>query len=128
MTRFAVDEVRGQGRPRVGRGGRVYKPEADRRYEAMLARAYAEAGGGLVDGPVQVHVDVWRALPKSRPKGTRSEPDTFRPDLDNVAKSVLDALTGVAWADDRQVVELWVVKHERKAREGDLMVVDVRPA
>jgi Holliday junction resolvase RusA-like endonuclease len=29
-----------------------------------------------------------------------------RPDLDNAIKTVLDALTGVAWVDDRQVERL----------------------
>jgi Holliday junction resolvase RusA-like endonuclease len=29
-----------------------------------------------------------------------------RPDLDNVLKLVMDALTGIAWRDDRQVCEI----------------------
>ena len=33
-----------------------------------------------------------------------------RPDCDNIAKSVLDALNGVAFADDSQVASLVVVK------------------
>lgn len=31
---------------------------------------------------------------------------TFRGDLDNIVKSVLDGLNGVAWKDDAQVVEI----------------------
>ena len=33
-----------------------------------------------------------------------------KPDLDNVAKAVLDALNGLAWLDDRQVVYLYTYK------------------
>lgn len=31
-------------------------------------------------------------------------------DIDNVAKTVLDALNGVIWIDDSQVIQLWVLK------------------
>jgi len=34
-------------------------------------------------------------------------------DLDNLLKTVLDAGTGVLWSDDRQVVEVYMRKHER---------------
>ena len=36
---------------------------------------------------------------------------TQKPDADNIAKSVLDALNGLAYADDKQVVTLEVDKH-----------------
>lgn len=36
---------------------------------------------------------------------------TGRPDLDNCCKLVTDALTGVAWKDDDQVVQLTASKH-----------------
>lgn len=58
-------------------------------------------------------MDVCRALPKSRPKKVESEPDTIKPDCDNVGKIVLDALNGVAYDDDGQVTCLLVVKHDR---------------
>lgn len=34
-----------------------------------------------------------------------------RPDVDNYAKSVLDGMTGVVWADDAQIVHLSVDKY-----------------
>ena len=33
-----------------------------------------------------------------------------KPDVDNVAKIILDALNGIAYRDDKQVVELYVKK------------------
>ena len=36
---------------------------------------------------------------------------TAKPDIDNVAKIVLDALNGVAWTDDKCVVDLHVAKY-----------------
>lgn len=39
-------------------------------------------------------------------------------DLDNHAKSVLDALNGVAWDDDRRVVRLVVEESDELAADG----------
>ena len=36
---------------------------------------------------------------------------TKKPDCDNIAKVILDALNGIAYHDDSQVVELVVHKH-----------------
>lgn len=36
-----------------------------------------------------------------------------RQDVDNVAKTALDAMTGTLWADDSQVTRLWVVATHR---------------
>ena len=35
----------------------------------------------------------------------------YKPDLDNIAKIVLDSLNGLAYKDDRQVVSLKIEKH-----------------
>ena len=45
-----------------------------------------------------------------------------KPDVDNLAKSVLDALNGVAWVDDSQVEELLVTK---VWGEGSRCVIEV---
>lgn len=64
-------------------------------------------------GPVGVSIDAaWPRL-QSETWKTKPMPSVWRPkkpDCDNVAKAVLDALTGVAWLDDSQVVKLTVGK------------------
>lgn len=35
---------------------------------------------------------------------------TVKPDLDNVSKSILDALNEIAYKDDSQVISLWITK------------------
>jgi Holliday junction resolvase RusA-like endonuclease len=64
--------------------------------------------------PVHITIRTARPLPKSRPKSVESEPDTYKPDWDNLGKLVCDALNGVAWHDDAQVTELHAVKHRRR--------------
>ena len=114
IVEFDVPFVAGQKRPRFVRAtGRTYKDDSDSKRERRIAAAYVAAGGVVLDGPVAVLIDCWRPLPKSRPKRVESEPNTLKPDADNVAKLVLDALNGVAYRDDAQVVVLRVTKHDR---------------
>lgn len=46
---------------------------------------------------------------------------TVRPDTDNLAKAVLDALTGIAWTDDNRIAQLYIEK--RYAAEPGVRVV-----
>lgn len=45
-------------------------------------------------------------------------------DIDNLAKSCLDALNGIAFSDDRQVVELIVRKQVEGPAETRILVED----
>ena len=74
----------------------------------------ARAAGATPHGePVEVVIDAVFARPKSHRKDGPALP---RQDVDNLAKSVLDALTGIAWDDDRQVRRLVIEKSYGEAR------------
>lgn len=66
------------------------------------------------DGPVELSVIATFAVPASWPKWKRLAgtaglwPHTSKPDGDNVAKTVMDALNGHAYTDDSQVFDLAV--------------------
>lgn len=112
---FSVPLVRGKGRPRFGKG-KVYTPRATREAEAIVAAAYADAGGvKLPKGvPVQVIISTTRNVRGDLRKSQGdSQPDIDKPDADNIAKLVLDALNGVAYEDDAQVNGLCVFKQDR---------------
>ena len=49
-------------------------------------------------------------------------------DADNIAKSVLDGLNGIAYEDDDQVVELLVRKHRVKAAAEERVEIEIRKA
>src|SRR5690606_3471790 len=97
--RFAVPaRPHGKRRPRVTMRARtaiVYTTRETRQYAERAAWEAKAAGARMLDGPVGVRI----VCVTSR---------RTRPDLDNAAKSILDGLNGVAWSDDRQVVELHV--------------------
>ncbi len=121
--------VRGQGRPRFGRHG-VYESPADTAYKKAIADAYREQCGTYYNSrPIRVTIDIARALPAYRAKrGIKCEQDVIKPDLDNVAKAVLDALSQVAYEDDRQIVALTVRKFPRVAAECDRLHVTIADA
>lgn len=131
MTVFSVDRVMAAPRPKATTfcgHVKMYYPRKYERYREEIAEAYRAAGGEhLGDAPVSVSIDIMRHLPDGRPKRVLSEPDTVKPDADNVAKAVLDALNGVAYKDDAQVVSLCVLKCDRVRGAQDRMRVSVEP-
>ena len=85
-----------KGRPRFGRG-RTYTPAKTRAAERTIKLLALAAGWRPLPGRLAVHVAFYL-------------PDHRRVDLDNLVK-ILDALNGVAWADDAQVATLEAEKH-----------------
>lgn len=123
-----VGKVQGKPRPRFSMAGgypKAYTPKSAHQYEKWIATEYKRQGGRFYTGELKVVIDTFRAMPKSRPKKLVAEPDTYKFDADNIAKSVLDALNSVAWKDDTQVTELHIIKHPRTKRDEDVMLIAV---
>lgn len=128
-------KVQTQHRPRarvIKRGGKpvpqVYEVKEDTAYKAWIASEYKrQSGFSFGDKPVEVQIHTYRKLPGSRPKKVDREQDVFKPDADNIAKAVLDALVKAdAFDDDAQVVRLVTEKHPRTRLEDDLIIVYIR--
>lgn len=120
-------KVRGQGRPRFGHG-HAYESPKDTEYKEAIAAAYKAAGGvHFGNAPLHVFIGFNRALPDKYKRKTRKviQADVFKPDIDNLAKSVLDALNGVAWADDNQIIGLEVRKFGRVEQPDNLDLLHV---
>ena len=117
--------VVGKGRPRFTKAGRAYTPRATVEFEQRVRAVWIAAGHPMLTGPLAVRVTVVRPLPKSAPKSRDGEWDTHRPDLDNVVKAVLDALNGVAYEDDAQVVRIAATKARRYRGEPERVTVTV---
>lgn len=122
-------EPRGQGRPRIGvvaGHGIAFKDAKSREHESTLRAMCApfrptNAQGNAVqlEGPLQVVVvavmprpaDLQKVSAKTgaplRPVNSRW--DTRKPDVDNIAKGILDAMQDW-WVDDKQVSALIAIK------------------
>lgn len=115
MIEFTIPgEVRGKQRTRATRQGRVYTPSETINAEAFIRMIAAEAMQGRppLDGPVILTLDIRVGVPRSFTKRRREaallneiSPVT-KPDLDNVVKLISDALNGITFRDDKQIVLL----------------------
>ena len=114
-----------QGRPRavrVGGGIRVYDPETSRDWKRTVqGQLLAVKPPVLLAGPLRVSLYFFLPRPKSAPK--RVIYVTTRPDVENLAKACLDAMTGLIYVDDRQIVDLHVTK-EYSPEPGVLICVE----
>lgn len=98
--------------------GKVVTPQKAnvREYRDRIAWAARQTGMSCTDEPVRVRAVFGFQRPKSHRlasgKLTKRAPTSHasRPDLDKVARSLLDAITGVLVYDDAQVVALDVRK------------------
>jgi Holliday junction resolvase RusA-like endonuclease len=81
-------------------------------YKQAVRLAYVNAGGEILEGPVEVKITCWFSRPKSHSKkrSVAPEPKAIKPDSDNLGKAILDSLNGIAYHDDSQVYKLTVEK------------------
>ena len=97
---------RSKQRPRSTRSGHTYTPKETREYEKKISEAYS--GVAFTDGPLHVTLvfdndKTEITIKELKPK---RNPSKLRGDIDNYAKAILDALNGVAYTDDKQIISL----------------------
>jgi len=110
-----------KGRPKFStRGGfaKAYTPAKTVNYENLVRYAAAEAmqGAAPIPGPVHLWIHIGLQIPASwskKRRGLAAEQmiaATKKPDADNVLKAVKDAINGVVFIDDAQVVSIGLLK------------------
>ena len=113
-------------RHRMTRGGHSYDPTANKFHkQAVQADALAAMRGKPASaiprqGPLAIEAVFTFLRPKSAPK-SRTMPEV-KPDIDNLVKLLLDALNGVVWRDDAQVVQLVARKVYGETEQTRLVV------
>ena len=120
VTEFVVAGVPiAKSRPRfVKRGNFVqtYTPEKTVNYENLVRLSYTQYSGIKFIGAIRAEIQAYFPIPKSVSKKKRlammcnAEKYIKKPDNDNIAKAILDALNGIAYDDDSQVTELLITK------------------
>ena len=127
-------------RPRVTRSGMSYIPKETQKSKRAIAREFKNSCGDVdpFDGPVAVSITIYRPMTKALAKkldvairhGRDLDPSAFlaptKPDIDNQVKTILDALEGLAYVNDSQVVDL--VAHKRYVNydaEGEYAFIQI---
>lgn len=107
-------------RPRVTRSGYSFTPPRTKEYEALVIEQ-AKKSGTLPQSPIEetpLKMIIWCYMPiptswsnKKQELARKGELlPAKRPDIDNLGKIVMDALNGVAYKDDAQIVQLVINK------------------
>jgi crossover junction endodeoxyribonuclease RusA len=97
-------------RPRLTRYGGVYTPKKTADFEELVAQSWRDqVGTKFEDEPLEVHLNFGVV--------------NMAQDIDNLCKTILDGLNGVAWKDDRQVHKLNAWKYHTTKPEALVNII-----
>lgn len=116
MYEFEVPgKITGKGRPRVNTQTAIaYTPARTKEYEELIKQYFIIKNRGIkpLEGRIAITIKAFILIPKTARKKEKEEmlkaniSPTKKPDIDNIAKIVLDALNKLAFNDDNQVTRL----------------------
>lgn len=135
--KFTVDgEPKGKQRPRFNPySKKPYTPDDTKQHEQLTAWAY-KAQCGYSRFPAGTYIDMriiaYMSIPKKTSQADRKlmlegkiRP-TKKPDCDNIFKLVADALNGIAYSDDKFIVDAQVRKfYSDEPRTEIIMIGDL---
>lgn len=121
VTITVPGEPVGKGRPRFSTNGgfaRAYTPKKTAMFENLVRLEYENQCGYKYedDSMLSLLVIAYFSIPKSASKKRKAMMQegiirpTVKPDADNLVKAVADSLNGIAYRDDKQIVDCQVRK------------------
>lgn len=130
---FTIDGVPvAKGRPRFRNTGKfvqTYTPKKTLEAEKHIRECfefYHRTFNRPFEGPIFININFHMPIPSSLSKKKQNElrltPHVKKPDLDNLVKTVCDALNGYVWKDDSQIYTIIA----RKSYGYDRSYTDVR--
>jgi Holliday junction resolvase RusA-like endonuclease len=103
-------------RARVSKAGRFYLPKTYLAYRDLVAMHLRAAYRGDPEaGPVRLVLGFYRSTSR-------------KADVDNLAKTIMDAGTGIVWDDDSQILELVAEISYRSEPSVELLAYTLEPA
>lgn len=111
-----INEIKTKQRPRArvvnGKYAKIYTPKDTISYENLIKTVYQNAGGVFYGySPLMVKIKAYFAPTAEQEKFiSQGLKCVNHKDLDNIAKTILDALNGIAYKDDKQVFDLSISK------------------
>lgn len=127
----------GKARPRVVRHGTIsttYTPKKTVNYENFVKMEFQrQCGIPFILGPVNMEIVAFFGVPASASKKrtaamlTGMMHPTKKPDCDNIIKIVCDALNGLAYKDDAQIVHISLKKKYATAPRVEVSLTEAIP-
>ena len=124
-----------QGKLRPRRSyGRMYSPEKTVNYETYIKEMFVISYPDfvLLEGALEITITAWMMIPKSTSKRRAKlmverviRPDK-KPDWDNLSKVVGDALEGLAYKNDAQIVDGILHKYYSVSPRLEIEIIGVR--
>lgn len=111
-----IGEPVAKQRPRVLRSGHSYTPDKTVNYCNMVKWAFQQSVPDTwlpINRPVSLRITAYFTCPKANMKkngGMKNLLKATKPDVDNIAKSIMDSLNKLAWNDDGCVYECTISK------------------
>jgi Holliday junction resolvase RusA-like endonuclease len=120
---FVEGEPTAQPRPRKGRYGNFYNPGTADGWKEAVQAAFLADRKPVIQGPVRLRVNFF--FYRSTLLSGEAVPHTAKPDIDNLKKAVMDALTEIQiWKDDSQVYADPGEKYWTPGKSGALILVE----
>lgn len=118
LAMFSVEgEPVAKERPRLGKHGNTYTPDKTTTHEQKIGWAFRQKARGhkpSATSAIALHMTfIWTKVDK---------------DIDNMVKTVMDGLNGVAYKDDKQVIRLQAAKIEGTQPETVVTVFELPSA
>lgn len=126
-----IGEVIGKERPRVNMyTGSVYTPGKTKDYEFLIQQYFKMKYPNYqtLEGRVAIEIIAYLKIPKSTSKVKKQEmldnkiSPTKKPDVDNIAKVILDAMNKFVFKDDNQVAKISVEKRYGEEEKIEVLV------
>lgn len=124
-------EVVGKERPRVNMyTGRVYTPKKTKDYEYLVQQYFKlkYPNYTMLIGRLKISIIAHLKIPKGTSKIKMQDmlenkiSPTKKPDIDNIAKSILDAMNGFVFKDDNQVAKISIEKRFATEEKTEIIV------
>jgi Holliday junction resolvase RusA-like endonuclease len=120
----------GKQRARVTRQGHAFTPAKTVNYEALVKQTFAAKYPNImpISGPARITLSIFimpsKETQRKSKKGTKLYP-TIKPDASNVLKIIEDALNGLAYVDDKQIVWVEVIKAYSEKPRVEVIVAEL---
>jgi Holliday junction resolvase RusA-like endonuclease len=108
---------------------RVFTPSKTSNFENYVKQVASPFFHYPIQGPIELSIKFFLPRPKYLIWKTKPMPFVYsdkRPDIDNLVKSVVDGLKGIAFHDDAQISMLLVTKGYHSGDEGPKTIVNIK--